>query len=85
MALTWLFVQVLLRQHNLCNAYTGGLSSYATVSPSAMWCPSSLPSAQVLLVAHFLGRAAVQENLGQAWLAFLHFVGHGFDPKREVP
>ena len=63
-----LYVKGLLKQHNLGNAFTGGLSPYATV----------------LCVAHFLGRSPPYENLGHAYLSFLHFLGHGFDPKREV-
>jgi len=62
-----IYMKGLLKKHELGNAYTGGMSPYATV----------------ILVAYFLGRSAIHENLGHAYLSFLHFVGHIFDPKQE--
>ena len=63
-----MYTKGLLKQHQLGNAFTGGLSPYATV----------------LLAAHFLGRSPPYENLGHAYLSFLHFLGHGLDPTRDV-
>lgn len=63
-----LHLKGLLRRYDLCHAYTGGLSSYATV----------------LLVTYFLDHFRAPDNLGQGWLALLHFIAHAFDPAKEV-
>jgi len=64
----------LLKQFDLCNAYTGGLSSYATV----------------LLVAYFLGKQRkrlyafdMSRDLGYLYVSLLDFIAR-LDPAKEI-